>query len=143
MGKQAARPPPKKSAKKAQKKKAVAPKKKAVKKTPPKKVTKKPLPVKAAVKSKPAPAPKKVAKAPKPAKAPAGPKGYTASEYEKFKEHVKKFNGKTNQYLKDLLRKNLQSMSGSKDELVYKCADGATLGRIPRCTSCFGGRYFS
>jgi hypothetical protein len=45
-----------------------------------------------------------------------------------------------NQALKDLLRKNLQSMSGNKDELVYKCADGATLGRIPRCPTCFGGR---
>ena len=32
-------------------------------------------------------------------------------------------------------------MSGNKDELVYKCADGATLGRIPRCPKCFGGRY--
>ena len=33
-------------------------------------------------------------------------------------------------------------MSGNKDELIYKCADGATLGRIPRCPNCFGGRYF-
>jgi len=31
-------------------------------------------------------------------------------------------------------------MSGNKDDLVYKCADGAVLGRIPRCPTCFGGR---
>lgn len=31
-------------------------------------------------------------------------------------------------------------MSGNKDEMVQKIADGIVLGRIPRCTSCFGGR---
>lgn len=80
-------------------------------------------------------------RAPKPPKAKAaGPKGYTAAEYSKFKEFKEKFNGYSNQALKDLLKKNLQSMSGNKDDLVYKCADGATLGRIPRCPKCFGGR---
>lgn len=39
-----------------------------------------------------------------------------------------------------MLRKNLQSMSGNKDDLVYKVADGIVLGRIPRCPKCFGGR---
>ena len=39
-----------------------------------------------------------------------------------------------------MLRKNAQSMSGNKDDLVYKCADGIVLGKIPRCPSCFGGR---
>ena len=40
-----------------------------------------------------------------------------------------------------MLRKNLQSMSGNKDDLILKVADGIVLGRIPRCTNCFGGRY--
>jgi hypothetical protein len=31
-------------------------------------------------------------------------------------------------------------MSGNKDDLVYKVADGIVLGRIPRCPKCFGGR---
>lgn len=31
-------------------------------------------------------------------------------------------------------------MSGNKDELIAKCADGIVLGRIPRCPNCFGGR---
>jgi hypothetical protein len=51
-----------------------------------------------------------------------------------------KFEDYSNQKLKDLLRSNLQSMTGNKDELILKCADGATLGRIPRCPKCFGGR---
>lgn len=120
------------------------------------------LPVKKAIKSKPAkktasritkssvkksPASKiTTAKAPKPPKAtkkaaqPSGPKGYTASEYQKFLTEKKRLNGCTNQELKDTLRKNLQSMSGNKDELVEKVADGIVLGRIPRCPKCFGGR---
>lgn len=97
------------------------------------------------------PAPKKVAtpkktavkKAPKgkKPKAQSGPKGFSAVEYETFKSLKDKFSGFSNQSLKDLLRKNMQSMTGNKDELVFKCADGATLGRIPRCPKCFGGRY--
>lgn len=70
-----------------------------------------------------------------------GPKGYTPDEYVKFKEFKGKFEKLSNQALKDMLQKNLQSKSGNKDELVLKCADGATLGRIPRCPNCFGGRY--
>jgi hypothetical protein len=34
----------------------------------------------------------------------------------------------------------MQSMSGNKDELIEKVADGRVLGRIPRCPKCFGGR---
>ena len=70
----------------------------------------------------------------------SGPRGYTPAEYVKFKELKAKFSEYSNQKLKDLLRSNLQSMSGNKDDLVYKCADGATLGQIPRCPKCFGGR---
>lgn len=32
-------------------------------------------------------------------------------------------------------------MSGNKDEMIAKIADGIVLGRIPRCPHCFGGRY--
>ncbi len=53
-----------------------------------------------------------------------------------------KFSEYSNQQLKDLLKKNLQSMTGNKDDLVSKCSDGSVLGRIPRCPKCFGGRYF-
>ena len=54
-----------------------------------------------------------------------------------------KFSHYSNQQLKDLLKKNLQSMTGNKDDLIMKCADGSVLGRIPRCPKCFGGRYLS
>ena len=139
MGKVAARKAtPKKAVPKASKakpapKKKVVKKKAVIKKPPVKKVAKKPF-KSPAPKVRPAPAPKKKKAAP------SGPKGYTPDEYTNFQAHVRAFNGKSNQALKDLLRKNLQSMSGNKDELVYKCADGATLGRIPRCPNCFGGR---
>ena len=113
--------------------KKVVAKKKTVVKKPTKKLAKKTVKSSAPkVKARP-PAPKKKA-------APSGPKGYTPDENKKFQDFVKNFNGKGNQTLKDLLRKNLQSMSGNKSELVFKCADGATLGRIPRCPNCFGGR---
>lgn len=39
-----------------------------------------------------------------------------------------------------MLKKNLQSMSGNKNDLVAKVADGQVLGRIPKCPKCFGGR---
>lgn len=31
-------------------------------------------------------------------------------------------------------------MTGNKDELLNKIADGIVLGSIPRCPHCFGGR---
>jgi len=104
---------------------------KAKAKAPPKKIV--PAPPKKAVK---VPPPKK-AKVPK---KPSGPLGYTETEYQTFKDFKEKYHDYGNQALKDLLRKNMQSMSGNKDELIYKCADGATLGQIPRCPKCFGGR---
>ena len=96
---------------------------------------------KAAAASKKVASPPKKATRPKAApKKAKGPHGYTSAEYTTFKDHIKTFQNWSNQQLKDLLRSNLQSMSGNKDDLVYKCADGATLGQIPRCPKCFGGR---
>ncbi len=45
-----------------------------------------------------------------------------------------------NSELKEMLKKDLQSMSGNKDEMIAKIADGVVLGQIPRCPNCFGGR---
>lgn len=49
--------------------------------------------------------------------------------------------------LKDILRnfllileKNGQSKTGTKSELVTKCADGKQFGRIPTCSKCGGGK---
>jgi hypothetical protein len=89
-------------------------KKKVITKSP-KKIAKKDLKLTTA---KPPKAPKKSAKAA------SGPQGYTEDEYKRFKDLKIKFGGYGNQQLKDLLRKNGQSMSGNKDELIFKCADG-------------------
>ncbi len=144
MGKRTVKPLPKKTATakpaskthtkniaKTPKKTAPRAKPKPIKKVP-SRSPKKAAPAKAVALKK---APKK-----KKQKAQSGPEGYTAAEYETYKTWKDKFNIFSNQALKDLLRKNLQSMSGNKEELVFKCADGATLGRIPRCPKCFGGR---
>lgn len=111
------------------------------KKAPPKKSTK-PVPKKVVPKATPKATPK-AAKPKKPAKksgTPYCPKGYTPQEYEKFLVEKNRLSGYSNAQLKDILRKNLQSMSGNKDDLVLKVADGIVLGRIPRCPNCFGGR---
>lgn len=70
-----------------------------------------------------------------------GPLGYTPTEYQKYLAQKKRISDFSNQTLKDILKKNLQSMTGNKDELIEKVADGIVLGRIPRCPKCFGGRY--
>lgn len=39
-----------------------------------------------------------------------------------------------------MLRNNYQMLSGKKENLAERVADGRVLGRIPRCPKCFGGR---
>jgi hypothetical protein len=39
-----------------------------------------------------------------------------------------------------MLKKNQQTRTGNKSELIEKIADGIVLGRIPKCPNCFGGR---
>lgn len=152
-GKSAVKVVPAKTTKKAAPKKAEA--KKVVPKTTLIKKPKKAAAPKKAAPAKKAAAPKKAAtpkaaKAPAPAppirtsntpKAESGPKGYTKVEYEKFKSETKRLQDFSNAQLKEMLKKNLQSMSGNKDEMIAKIADGIVLGQIPRCPNCFGGRY--
>ena len=65
---------------------------------------------------------------------------YDASQLEKFKDLKKSLQAKSNAELKEMLKKNDQTCSGTKDELIEKIADGKVLGKIPRCSHCFGGR---
>lgn len=67
-------------------------------------------------------------------------KGYTADQLKQYKKLLVELNGWTNVKLKEVLKKNEQSMSGNKDQLVQKVADGKVMGKIPRCPKCFGGR---
>ncbi len=84
-------------------------------------------------------APKAKAPRPKKEKKQAGYKGYTEDELKKFKELLVENNKLTNDQLKAILRANSQSMSGTKDVLVDRVADGEVLGAMPRCSKCGGG----
>lgn len=65
---------------------------------------------------------------------------YDAVQLEKYKDLKKSLQAKSNAELKEMLKKNDQTCTGTKDELIEKIADGKVLGKIPRCTHCFGGR---
>jgi hypothetical protein len=67
-------------------------------------------------------------------------KGYTADQFEKYQELLEKLNKHTANELKEMLKKNDQSMTGAKDDLIQRVADGKVLGKIPRCPKCSGGR---
>lgn len=66
--------------------------------------------------------------------------GYTTGQYQKFLDLKKSLAEKTNNELKEMCRKNAQKVTGTKDELVERVADGKVLGSIPKCQSCGGGR---
>ena len=114
---------------------------KKIKKTPkdtkPKKTTKTEKAQKEKTEKKEkAPSKKKVTKETK-----ANPKGgYTADQKAKYNELKDELGSKTNDQLKEMLRKNDQATTGTKKELIEKVADGKVLGKIPRCPNCFGGR---
>ena len=74
--------------------------------------------------------------------------GVTADKYcygSKTDEYLKKYeelrNGYTVAKLKDLLVLNDQPKTATKDILCERVADGLTLGKVPKCPSCMGGRY--
>lgn len=64
----------------------------------------------------------------------------TSERCDKMKTVLIKIKDLNNQQLKDILRKNNQSMSGNKIELLSKVAEGMMFGRTPKCPNCFGGR---
>jgi hypothetical protein len=56
-------------------------------------------------------------------------------------EHLKKtYESKRVVELQDILRRNRQNISGTKDALVCRCADGKLLGAIPVCPLCGAGK---
>lgn len=58
----------------------------------------------------------------------------------KMKEILTRIQGYSNEKLKEILRKNGQSMSGTKVDLLSKVLDGELFGRVPKCPTCRGGR---
>jgi len=65
---------------------------------------------------------------------------YDEDQLQKYKEFKQKLGKNSNAELKEMLKKNDQTCTGTKDELIEKIADGKVLGKIPRCPHCFGGR---
>lgn len=67
--------------------------------------------------------------------------GYNDEEYHTFKALCKEVDERfsTKKELQDILRKNDQKITGSREELVERVADGELFGKIPRCPLCFEG----
>jgi PADR1 (NUC008) domain len=65
--------------------------------------------------------------------------GYTDDQLIKYKNLAKEYASKNIKDLKAILRLNQQSMTGTKDELISKVADGEIKGAIPKCAKCGGG----
>ncbi len=69
----------------------------------------------------------------------SGVKGYTREQYAKYKSLVKELENCKIPELKNMLSANDLPMWGNKGLLVFKVADGKTLGKIPKCPKCHGG----
>lgn len=61
------------------------------------------------------------------------------TKIDKMKAALLEIHTWTAEVLKDALRKNQQSTSGSKLDLLTKVADGKVFGRTPRCSVCHKG----
>lgn len=58
----------------------------------------------------------------------------------KLKEYQDEYQDKTNNDLKELLKKNGQIQTGKKEELVHRCAESKLLGALPACPKCSTGK---
>jgi hypothetical protein len=65
---------------------------------------------------------------------------YSSAEKEKLEQYKTDLGDKTVEQLKALSRLNDQKVTGTKQELIERVADGMTLGAIPKCPRCGGGR---
>jgi hypothetical protein len=50
------------------------------------------------------------------------------------------YDSKSTAELKAILKLNTQVMTGTKADLVERCAQGKLLGALPNCPKCFGGK---
>jgi len=65
--------------------------------------------------------------------------GYTKEQFEEFNRIKEDIITLTAKDLKNELARNHQPITGRKDELVDRVADGRLLGAIPKCPSCLYG----
>ena len=67
-------------------------------------------------------------------------KKYLSDEQEKqLAVNTKFYSDYTNDQLKELLAKNRQPKTGSRSELLNRCAEGKLLGGLRKCPKCKGG----
>ncbi|EAS04828.1 poly polymerase and DNA-ligase Zn-finger region family protein, putative (macronuclear) [Tetrahymena thermophila SB210] len=66
--------------------------------------------------------------------------GYTDGQRQKYLKKLEELKSKTVAQLKAILKANNQTQTGTKEVLLEKVADGYTLGAIPQCTKCGGGK---
>jgi hypothetical protein len=62
------------------------------------------------------------------------------SDNDKLNEYEELFERKTIAELKSILKQNNQVSSGTKVDLVQRCAQGKLWGALPNCPECFGGK---
>jgi len=67
-------------------------------------------------------------------------KSHTPDEEKKLKAMRMQMSAYSIAELKKLLKENDLSSSGTKQELIERCSDGASFGALPRCPKCSGGR---
>ncbi|KAL4483917.1 hypothetical protein ABPG72_013923 [Tetrahymena utriculariae] len=65
---------------------------------------------------------------------------YTDGQRQKYLKKLEELKSKTVAQLKTILKANNQTQKGTKEVLLEKVADGYTLGAIPQCTKCGGGK---
>ncbi|EGR30422.1 poly polymerase family protein, putative [Ichthyophthirius multifiliis] len=66
--------------------------------------------------------------------------GYTDEQLDLYNQYKEFYGEKTSTELKQILHINDQAKTGNKQQLIDKCADGKTLGKIPKCPICHGGK---
>ncbi|CUI10906.1 Hypothetical protein, putative [Bodo saltans] len=79
-------------------------------------------------------------KAAKAIAAEAGASPPTKAQLKAIKDAAETYESQSLQSLKDLCKLNKQVMSGTKSELVQRCAEGKVLGQTPICPFCGGGK---
>lgn len=67
-------------------------------------------------------------------------KFWKKATHNKFIKNFKKALTLKTPKIKEVLKRNNQSMTGKKEILLGKVATGMTFGQIPRCINCGGGR---
>lgn len=64
----------------------------------------------------------------------------SSEQKKELQKFIKDLENKSTIELKELLTKNNQVKTGTKQDMVNRCAQGKLLGALTNCPKCFGGR---